>query len=76
MHRVKRDKLVNKSLPQKVLAKIGVLLLQLAVMLTFLGIVPVIILLYISIYKELYLDTIFLCGALLTLIKSNKMIQG
>ena len=68
--------MVETSLMQRVLNKLGRFLLQLAVMLTFIGIVPVIILLYISIYKEMYLDTIFLCGALLTLIKANKMIQG
>ena len=68
--------MVEPSLMQRVLNKLGRFLLQLAVMLTFIGIVPVIILLYISIYKEMYSDTIFLCGALLTLIKANKMIQG
>ena len=68
--------MVEPSLMQRVLNKLGRFLLQLAVMLTFIGIVPVIILLYIAIYKEMYLDTIFLCGALLTLIKANKMIQG
>ena len=68
--------MVEPSLMQRVLNKLGRFLLQLAVMLTFIRIVTVIILLYISIYKEMYLDTIFLCGALLTLIKANKMIQG
>ena len=67
--------MVEPSLMQRILNKLGRFLLQLAVMLTFIGIVPVIILLYISIYKEMYLDTIFLCGALLTLIKANKLIQ-
>lgn len=71
-----RIQTVKPSLMQRLLNKLGRFLLQLAVMLTFIGIVPVIILLYISIYKEMYLDTIFLCGALLTLIKANKMIQG
>lgn len=74
MHRTRMK--VEENLATKILNKLGRLILQLAVMLTFLGIVPVIILLYISIYKELYLDTIFLSGALLTLIKANKMIQG
>ena len=68
--------MVEPSLIQRLLNKLGRFLLQLAVMLTFIGIFPVIILLYISIYKEMYLYTIFLCGALLTLIKANKMIQG
>lgn len=71
-----RIQTVKPSLMQRLLNKLGRFLLQLAVMLTFIGIVPVIILLYISMYKEMYLDTIFLCGALLTLIKANKMIQG
>lgn len=71
-----RIQMVEPSLMKRLLNKLGRFLLQLAVMLTFIGIVPVIILLYISIYKEMYLDTIFLCGALLTLIKANKMIQG
>lgn len=71
-----RIQMVEPSLIKRLLNKLGRFLLQLAVMLTFIGIVPVIILLYISIYKEMYLDTIFLCGALLTLIKANKMIQG
>lgn len=71
-----RIQMVEPSLTKRLLNKLGRFLLQLAVMLTFIGIVPVIILLYISIYKEMYLDTIFLCGALLTLIKANKMIQG
>lgn len=71
-----RIQMVEPSLMQRILNKLGRFLLQLAVMLTFIGIVPVIILLYISIYKEMYLDSIFLCGALLTLIKANKMIQG
>lgn len=74
MHRTRMK--VEENLATKILNKLGRLILQLAVMLTFLGIVPVIILLYISIYKEMYLDTIFLSGALLTLIKANKMIQG
>lgn len=74
MHRTRMK--VEENLATKILNKLGRLILQLAVMLTFLGIVPVIILLYISIYKELYLDTMFLSGALLTLIKANKMIQG
>lgn len=68
--------MVEPSLMQRLLNKLGRILLQLAVMLTFIGIVPVIILVYISIYQERYLDTIFLCGSLLTLIKANKMIQG
>lgn len=68
--------MVEQPLAKKLLNKLGTFLLQLAVTLTFIGIVPVIILLYISIYKEMYLDTIFLCGTLLTLIKANKMIQG
>lgn len=68
--------MVEPSLTKRLLNKLGRFLLQLAVMLTFIGIVPVIILVYISIYQEKYLDTIFLCGALLTLIKANKMIQG
>lgn len=71
-----RIQMVEPSLTKRLLNKLGIFLLQLAVMLTFIGIVPVIILLYISIYQEMYLDTIFLCGALLTLIKANKMIQG
>ena len=71
-----RIQMVEPSLTKRLLNKLGRFLLQLAVMLTFIGIVPVIILLYISIYKEMYLDTIFLCGAFLTLIKANKMIQG
>ena len=68
--------MVEPSLTKRLLNKLGIFLLQLAVMLTFIGIVPIIILLYISIYQEMYLDTILLCGALLTLIKANKMIQG
>ena len=71
-----RRQMMEQSLAKKLLNKLGKFLLQLAVTLTFIGIVPVIILLYISIYKEMYLDTIFLCGTLLTLIKANKMIQG
>lgn len=71
-----RRQMMEQSLAKKLLNKLGTFLLQLAVTLTFIGIVPVIILLYISIYKEMYLDTIFLCGTLLTLIKANKMIQG
>lgn len=71
-----RIQMVEPSLMQRLLNKLGRILLQLAVMLTFIGIVPVIILVYISIYQERYLDTILLCGSLLTLIKANKMIQG
>lgn len=73
MHKLKE---VKTPLYKKALSLLSLILLQLAVMLTFLGIVPLIILIYISIFKEMYLDTIFLCGALLTLVKTNKMIQG
>lgn len=73
MHRVKE---IKKPLIDKILDLISFVILQSAVLLTFLGVVPILILIYISIFKEKYLDTIFLCGALLTLVKTNKMIQG
>lgn len=73
MHKLKE---VNKPLYEKLLDLLSFVILQSAVLLTFLGVVPLLILIYISIFKEKYLDTIFLCGALLTLVKTNKMIQG
>lgn len=73
MHKIKE---IKKPLINKILDLISFVLLQSAVLLTFLGVVPILILIYISIFKEKYLDTIFLCGALLTLVKTNKMIQG
>lgn len=73
MHKIKE---IKKPLIDKILDLISFVILQSAVLLTFLGVVPILILIYISIFKEKYLDTIFLCGALLTLVKTNKMIQG
>lgn len=73
MHKIRE---IKKPLIDKILDLISFVILQSAVLLTFLGVVPILILIYISIFKEKYLDTIFLCGALLTLVKTNKMIQG
>lgn len=72
MHKIRE---IKKPLIDKILDLISFVILQSAVLLTFLGVVPILILIYISIFKEKYLDTIFLCGALLTLVKTNKMIQ-
>lgn len=73
MHKIRE---IKKPLIDKILDLISFVILQSAVLLTFLGVVPILILIYISIFKEKYLDTIFLCGALLTIVKTNKMIQG
>lgn len=73
MHKLRE---VKTPLYKKALNLLSLAILQIAVMLTFLGVVPLIILIYISIFKEMYLDTFFLCGALLTLVKTNRMIQG
>lgn len=73
MPRLKVDK---PSLKERILIKLNLFILQLIVSLTFIGILPVLILLFASVSKGMYLDSIFLCGVLLTLIKANKMIQG
>lgn len=73
MPRLKVDK---PSLKERILIKLNLFILQLIASLTFIGILPVLILLFASVSKGMYLDSIFLCGVLLTLIKANKMIQG
>lgn len=73
MHRVKQ---VERTLIERILNSLGKFLIQLAVTLTFLGIVPVIILIFATLIKGYYVNSLVLCGILLTLIKANKMIQG
>lgn len=73
---MRRKTTLEEPFLKRAISKIGIFLLQLAVMLTFLGIVPVIFLIYFSIYNSRYIEAILLCGILLTLIKANKMIQG
>lgn len=57
------------------LNKLGKLLLHLSVTLTFIGIVPLIILIYYKVVQGQYANALILCGILLTLIKTNKSVQ-
>lgn len=74
MHRIKQAE--KPKLIERLLNSLAKFILQLTVTLTFLGIVPLIVLVYVNIIKGYYITALVLCGILLSLIKANKTVQG
>ena len=73
MHRIKQ---YNESLYTKIWKFINNSLFKLNLLLTFLGILPLIVFIYFNILNFNALKVVIGCIALLTMIKANKSIQG
>lgn len=69
-------RVTKPSLFRKFIDNLNKLLLQCIVMATFLGILPITILILYSVAKQEYINALINCGILLTLIKANKLVQG